>query len=63
VFDELDRVSPETPYAFCREQRVTWEHFADQFERHDQHPDCYVCNCGSYSQPGHELLQTTQPIG
>jgi hypothetical protein len=63
VIDELERVSPETPYAFCREQLTTWEHFAQDLDRHDQHSDRYVCNCGSYSQPGHELLRTTQAIG
>lgn len=63
VIDELERVSPETPYAFCRELRDTWELFAEDFGRHRQHPDCYVCNCGSYSAPGHELLHTTQAIG
>ncbi len=63
VFDELQRVSPETPYAFCREQRDTWEYFAEDFERHNQRPDRYVCNCGGYSAPGHELLRTTQAIG
>ncbi len=63
VIDELERVSPETPYALCRELRDTWEHLAEDFDRHDQHPDCYVCNCGAHSQPGHELLRTTQAIG
>lgn len=62
VIDELERVSPQTPYAFCRELRDTWEFFAGDFDRHNQHPDRYVCNCGAYSHPGHELLHTTQPI-
>ncbi len=56
VIDELERVSPSTPYAFCREARVTWEHFADDFGRHGQHPDHYVCNCGPNSSPDHPLL-------
>lgn len=63
VIDELERVSPETPYALCREQRKTWDFFAGDFARHNQHPHRYVCNCGSYSHPGHKLLRTTQPIG
>jgi DNA repair photolyase len=63
VIDELERVSPQTPYAFCRELRDNWEFFAEDFARHNQHPDCYVCNCGGYSNPGHELLRTTQAIG
>ncbi len=63
VIDELERVSPQTPYAFCRELRDTWDYFAEAFARHNQHPDRYVCNCGGYSQPGHELLRTTAAIG
>ena len=63
VIDELERVSPQTPYAFFRELRDTWDYFAEDFARHNQHPDCYVCNCGAYSQPGHRLLRTTQAIG
>ena len=51
VIAELERVSPRTPYAFCREKRDLWEHFADDFARHGQHPDDYVCNCGPYSAP------------
>ncbi|MCD6360727.1 MAG: hypothetical protein J7M38_07660, partial [Armatimonadetes bacterium] len=39
IIDELERVSPQTPYAFCREARTTWEYFADDFGRHRQHPD------------------------
>ena len=56
IIDELERVTPQTPYAFCREQRSTWEHFADDFARHGQHPDDYVCNCSAMSAPGHRLL-------
>lgn len=63
VIDELERVSPQTPYAFCRELRATWDCFAADLARHDQHPDRYVCNCGSYSAPGHELLHTTAAVG
>ncbi len=51
VISELERVSPQTPYAFCREKRDLWEHFADDFARHRQHPDDYLCNCGPYSAP------------
>ena len=56
IIEELERVSPQTPYAFCREQRSSWEHFADDFARHGQHPDDYVCNCSALSAPGHPLL-------
>jgi len=58
IIEELERVSPQTPYALCREQRSTWEYFADDFARHGQHPDNYVCNCSAFSAPGHPLLAT-----
>lgn len=58
IIDELERVSPRTPYALCREHRSTWEHFAGDFARHGQHPDDYVCNCAAFSAPGHPLLAT-----
>lgn len=62
VADELRRVSPQTPWAFCREQRSTWEAFEDELARHDQQPDWYVCNCAPYSAPGNRLLHTTSPV-
>ncbi len=62
VIDELERVSPKTPYALCREKRATWELFAEDFGRHGQHPDRYVCNCGPWSAPGHPLLRTTSLV-
>ena len=62
IIDELERVSPETPYAFCREMRSTWDYFADDFARHGQGPDHYVCNCAAYSAPGNPLLATTSPV-
>ena len=51
IFDELDRVSPETPVAFCREERTLWDHFAADLARRGQHPDRYRCNCGPTSAP------------
>lgn len=60
IIDELERVSPETPYALCRAHRVMWETLEDDFARHGQDPDYYVCNCGPYSAPGHELLRNVQ---
>ena len=56
IIDELERVSPETPYALCRASRAMWEDLADDFSRHGQTPDRYVCNCGPTSAPGNELL-------
>ncbi len=57
VIDELERVSPGTPYAFCREARATWDHFARDFGRHQQSAEDYICNCGTRSSPDHPLLQ------
>jgi len=51
LFAELDRVSPTTPVAFCREQRDMWDRFAETFARHGQKPDAYLCNCGPTSIP------------
>jgi len=58
IIDELERVSPQTLYALCRAPRVMWDEFAEDFERHGQTPDYYVCNCGPTSAPGNELLYT-----
>lgn len=51
LISEIERVSPGTPYAFCREKRDVWEHFAERFARYGQHPDDYLCNCGPFSAP------------
>jgi len=61
IIDELERVGahgnmPLPPYALCRAPKVMWDEFADDFARHGQSPDRYVCNCGPTSAPGHELL-------
>jgi spore photoproduct lyase len=56
IMDELERVSPHTPYAFCREARSSWEFFAADFARHGQHPDNYVCNCGRISTPDNPIF-------
>ena len=57
IIDEIERVSPETPYALCRAPRIMWDAFEEDFSRHGQDPDYYVCNCGPYSAPGHKLLR------
>ncbi|NLF40926.1 hypothetical protein GX586_15895 [bacterium] len=49
VLDEIARISPRTPVAFCREQRRVWDAFAGDMSRMGQHPDDYVCNCGPVS--------------
>ncbi|HIE51366.1 MAG TPA: hypothetical protein EYP85_06370 [Armatimonadetes bacterium] len=51
IIDELERVSPQTPYALCREKRAIWEVLAEDFARHGQSPDRYICNCGPTSAP------------
>jgi len=57
IIDEIERVSPATHYALCRGKRTTWELFADDFARHDQTPDDYVCNCAATSSPNHPRLR------
>jgi hypothetical protein len=49
VFEEILRISPQTPVAFCREKRVIWDVFAAELARTGQDPDNYVCNCGPLS--------------
>jgi spore photoproduct lyase len=51
IIDELEAAGPNTPYAFCREQRSTWELYATDFARHGQTADRYLCNCGPVSAP------------
>jgi spore photoproduct lyase len=51
IIAELERLSPRTPYAFCREKRDIWDCFAPDFARHGQTPDWYLCNCASDSAP------------
>ena len=49
VLDAVAAVSPRTPVAMCREQREVWEVLSADFGRMGQHPDDFVCNCGTYS--------------
>ncbi len=51
LFEELDRLAPKVPVAFCREARTLWDHYADFFSRRHQTPGRYICNCGPYSAP------------
>ncbi|MFO7956191.1 MAG: hypothetical protein R6X33_03745 [Candidatus Brocadiia bacterium] len=51
LFDELDRVAPDIPRAFCRENRSMWERFADYLGQYGQSPTRFVCNCGPRSVP------------
>ncbi|MBT3379554.1 MAG: hypothetical protein HN742_25455 [Lentisphaerae bacterium] len=49
VFEEVLRISPQTPVAFCREKRTVWDAFRTELARSGQDPDDYVCNCGPVS--------------
>lgn len=49
VFDEVLRISPKTPVAFCREKRDIWAVFREELAQAGQTPDDYVCNCGPRS--------------
>ncbi|MEW6357156.1 MAG: spore photoproduct lyase family protein [Planctomycetota bacterium] len=51
IVNEIERISPRTPYAFCREKRDVWDIFQDDFVRHGQNPDKYLCNCGGLCTP------------
>jgi spore photoproduct lyase len=51
IISELERVSPGTRYALCREKRDLWGCFEHDFARHGQDPDRYLCNCGPDSAP------------
>ncbi len=49
IFAEMNRLSPRTPIAFCREKRTVWDDFRKELQRTGQDPDDYVCNCGPLS--------------
>lgn len=51
MIDEIQKVSPDTRIAFCREQERVWDRFADVLGAQGQHPDSYHCNCGPRSHP------------
>ncbi len=61
IIAELERVSPRTPYALCREERKLWDALAPEFARHGMDADNYVCNCGPASAPGNPLLAVCRP--
>jgi spore photoproduct lyase len=61
IIAEIERLSPKTPYALCREERKTWEALAAEFARHGMDADHYVCNCGPTSAPGNPLLASCAP--
>ena len=58
VLEEVAAVSPKTPVAMCREQREVWDALSDDFGRMGQHPDDFVCNCGTYSAGADPRLVT-----
>lgn len=51
VIGEIERLSPNTPFAFCRESFGMWRDFEDNFARHGQDTDRYFCNCGAHCAP------------
>jgi len=57
IFREIDRVSPHTRIAFCREKRTMWDLFAKPLARHGQDADHYFCNCGPFSHPATAAAQ------
>jgi spore photoproduct lyase len=56
VLNEVAEISPHTPVSMCREKRTVWELLQDDFGRMGQHPDNYVCNCGTTSASPNPLL-------
>jgi len=61
IIRQLERVSPQTPYALCRAEREVWDILAEDLSRHGQSPDDYVCNCGPYSTPDDPRLKPLAP--
>lgn len=61
VLDEVERLSPHTPVGLCREKRTVWEAMESEFARMGQHPDNYVCNCGTTSAGSNPLLAPNRP--
>ncbi|MBN2308452.1 MAG: hypothetical protein JXR94_05740 [Candidatus Hydrogenedentes bacterium] len=57
IFAELERLSPDTPMAFCREQKRVWDRYADIFARHGQNTARYMCNCGPHCAPATALAE------
>ena len=51
ILDEVERRSPTTPIAFCREKRTMWDAFEERLARWGQDADRYLCNCGPFSHP------------
>jgi len=56
VLEEVERISPHTPVALCREKKRVWDALGKEFERMGQHPGRYVCNCGPTSAGPNPLL-------
>jgi len=51
VIGEIERLSPKTPYAFCRESSSMWANYQEGFARHGQNADRYLCNCAAHCAP------------
>jgi spore photoproduct lyase len=50
-FNEIGRLSPETPIAFCRESFEMWDEFKETFAAQGQTTRKYFCNCGPHCAP------------
>ena len=55
IIGEMKRLSPETPYAFCRASARMWDCFKDDLARHEQTAPRYFCNCGPHCAPATAL--------
>jgi len=51
IMGEMDRLSPDTPYALCRESLDMWNCVKDRMARHGQTQRKYFCNCGAHCAP------------
>jgi len=51
VIDEIERLSPSTPWAFCRESFGMWTTYEERLGRHGQTTNRYLCNCGPHCAP------------
>ena len=54
IFNEVERVSPNTPVSICNETPKMWESLSEELG--NMTSSNYVCCCGPDSVPGHPLL-------
>ncbi|HOZ47389.1 MAG TPA: hypothetical protein PLO37_13590 [Candidatus Hydrogenedentes bacterium] len=51
IINEMERLSPETPFAFCRATAQMWRVFEPKLAQHGQTAKRYFCNCGPHCAP------------